>query len=294
MRIPILAALCVTAGLVADGTASTTRVAALDLVDTEQHLSAAESRLLGDALRRTCRNTLPSDRYLIMTRDNVLQLLPPGQGMADCAGDCAVETGRNLGARYVLTGDVIPLGGELRVTLGLYDSETANLVGSRQARGHDAAGLERSMVTETTTLLMTLEGAAPDQYDLEREVERRLAEAHDDRSRTNWILTGATAAAAGAAVYFHLQAEGAYDDHVAATSASAAQSTWDDYQQGANLRTAALGVASGLLLWRLGRVFTGPDAEDIRDSVVRERRVSATVLPRDGRLTVVASLEVAF
>jgi hypothetical protein len=47
-------------------------------------------------------------------------------------------------------------------------------------------------------------------------------------------------------------------------------------------------------LWRLGRVFTGPDAEDIRDSVVRERRVSATVLPRDGRLTVVASLEVAF
>ena len=41
-----------------------------------------------------------------MTRDSILELLPPDTQLSECLGACAVDTGRRLGAHYVLTGQV--------------------------------------------------------------------------------------------------------------------------------------------------------------------------------------------
>lgn len=41
--------------------------------------------------------------HTIMTRQNIESLLPPGTDLADCEGDCEVETGRNVGADLIVS-----------------------------------------------------------------------------------------------------------------------------------------------------------------------------------------------
>ncbi|MBK8015312.1 MAG: hypothetical protein IPK20_00510 [Betaproteobacteria bacterium] len=97
-----------------------------------------------------------------MTRENVQQLLPPGRSLADCLGDCAVETGRNLGADYVVTGEVTAFAGQLRVTLSLHETARGNLIDSRRAGAPDLLGIETDLREKARELLLTLRiSAAP-------------------------------------------------------------------------------------------------------------------------------------
>jgi len=255
-----------------------TRLAALDLADPGSLLSEADSRLMGDALRITSRSGLPADQYIIMSRDNIFKLLPPDLNLADCRGDCAIETGRNLGARHILAGEVASAGGMYRITISLYDTETANLLGATQASGKEIFDLEASLVQETTRLLMILPGAAPDQLGLNDEVLRRHQNMVKKRNRTNRWLTIGSGLAAGTAVYCHLAANSAYDDHLAATDPGEAESTWNDYETGIANRNIAIGVAGGLVLWRLLRSFGDvPTTDEIKEDLIEERRLEQAV-----------------
>jgi len=50
---------------------------------------------------------LPQDDYLVMTKENILELLPPDKDYARCAdGVCEIEFGRNVGADYIVSGEV--------------------------------------------------------------------------------------------------------------------------------------------------------------------------------------------
>lgn len=255
-----------------------TRLAALDLADPGALLNEADARLLSDTIRITSRSVLPAEQYIIMTKDNIFQLLPPDINVADCGGDCAIEAGRNLGARHLLTGEVASVGGMYRISISLYDTESANLLGVTQASGKEIFDLEASLVQETTRLLMALPGAAPDQLGLNDEVLRRRQGMVNKRNLTNRILTIGSGLAAGTAVYFHISANSAYDDHVLATDSETAASTWEDYESSAGNRNIATGVAGGLILWRLLRVLSdGPSTEEIKKNLIEERRLEQAV-----------------
>src|SRR5438093_4718108 len=54
----------------------------------------------------------------VMTRENILVLLQSqGKRLEDCEGECEVDTGRRLGAEYVITGEVLRFGSSLKLNL---------------------------------------------------------------------------------------------------------------------------------------------------------------------------------
>ncbi len=88
---------------------------------------------------------LPRGRFLVMTRENILALLPPDVDLAACVGRCEIETGRNIGADYVVSGRIIRFGGGLRVAMKLHDTQSAGLVASGRASADAVIGLEGSV-----------------------------------------------------------------------------------------------------------------------------------------------------
>ncbi len=130
------------------------RVAVLELGNPAalegQEVSYLAGLVRGEALR------LPVDRFLVMTRENLLELLPPGRTLEDCVGDCDVETGRNIGADFVLSGEVVRFGGELRLVLRLHETREGRLLADATARAPSVLGLEGPVVEAARAALSGL------------------------------------------------------------------------------------------------------------------------------------------
>ena len=99
---------------------------------------------------------LPRAKYRIMTRENILEMLPPGVDLASCEGSCEVETGRNLGADYVITGSVVRFGGQLRISMKLYATRSAELLGQQSGAAESVKALEPVTRSATLKLLAPL------------------------------------------------------------------------------------------------------------------------------------------
>ena len=76
--------------------------------------------------------------------------------MANCLGECAVETGRNIGADYVVTGEVLSFAGQLRINLTLHETQTGNLISSVRAGASDLLGLEEPIDAKSIELFRPL------------------------------------------------------------------------------------------------------------------------------------------
>ena len=63
----------------------------------------------------------------MITKENILVMLPSGKTLADCEGSCAVDTGRKIGAHWVLVGEVVRFGATIRVTLKLHHTASGIL-----------------------------------------------------------------------------------------------------------------------------------------------------------------------
>ena len=152
-----LALLCLLACLGLSGPAVAApgaRIAVLELHDGA-HLEADTLHYLSDLLRGQALK-LPRDRFLVMTRENLLELLPPGADLAACEGACEVETGRNLGAHYIVTGEVIRLGGALKINLKLYETRSGRLLAQDHGTAREGAALEQAVEQAGARLLSTL------------------------------------------------------------------------------------------------------------------------------------------
>ncbi|MCL2207574.1 MAG: hypothetical protein FWB90_05700 [Fibromonadales bacterium] len=69
-------------------------VAVLEIVPNNENieLQLSEYRHLTDELRTRAREALPRTGYSILTRDNIISLLPPDEEAREClAESCAVE-----------------------------------------------------------------------------------------------------------------------------------------------------------------------------------------------------------
>ncbi|MCL2206700.1 MAG: hypothetical protein FWB90_01220 [Fibromonadales bacterium] len=118
-------------------------VAVLEIVPSgEMDLKLSEYRHLTDELRTRAREALPQGSYTILTRDNIMSLLPPDSEEAEClAESCAVEIGRAIGAEYVTQGFVGQFGGMMTLTVEFYESISGNLLGSFVTESKDVMGL---------------------------------------------------------------------------------------------------------------------------------------------------------
>jgi hypothetical protein len=90
-------------------TVSADIVAVLEIVSggSDTELTVSEYRHLTDDLRTRARMALP-ESYSVLTRDNIIQLLPPDEEEAEClAESCAVDIGRAIGAEYITQGFVL-------------------------------------------------------------------------------------------------------------------------------------------------------------------------------------------
>ncbi|MDR2580785.1 MAG: hypothetical protein LBC85_07310 [Fibromonadaceae bacterium] len=118
-------------------------LAVLEIIPSieDANLTITEFRHLTDELRTQAREALPRG-YSVLTRDNIISLLPPEEEQAEClAESCAVVVGRAIGAEYVTQGFVGRFEGMFTLTIELYESMSGNMLGSFVTESENARGL---------------------------------------------------------------------------------------------------------------------------------------------------------
>ncbi len=127
----VVAALAIPASaLAADGP---DLVAVLELQSTSRAVSVEETQFIAGEVRKAAANDLERAQYVVMTREAMDVLVTPSQ-LACLAGQCLVEIGRKLQARYVIGGSLRDVGSMLGIALEAYDTRTGALLGSEQER----------------------------------------------------------------------------------------------------------------------------------------------------------------
>jgi hypothetical protein len=120
-------------------------VAVLELIPNssiEDEISIGEFRHLTDELRRQAVMTLPNGEYSVLTRDNLLSLMPPDEKEAEClAESCAVDIGRVIGAEYITQGVIGKFGKKLTISVELYETMSGKLLSSIVFESEDIEGL---------------------------------------------------------------------------------------------------------------------------------------------------------
>ena len=99
-------------------------------------------------------------RLYVITRENLLDSLPPGADLAICDNGCEIETGRNVGADYVVTGEIVALGKHLGVSLKLHETAKGALVAMARGGADNIEGLDMA-VTRAASELLTVFAAPP-------------------------------------------------------------------------------------------------------------------------------------
>ena len=101
-----------------------------------------DRQYLTNVLRGQAVRALPANQnWTIMTRENIMQMLPPGKSIEDCEGSCLVETGKNIAADFVCQARVGALGNWLTLSVELYETAGNKLVASFNGRGMDVEAL---------------------------------------------------------------------------------------------------------------------------------------------------------
>jgi TolB-like protein len=134
------------------------KIAVIDFVNTAG-LQRQEVDYITHMVRASAARVLTRG-YLVMTRENILELLPPGTDYAQCAnGTCEVDFARKVGADFVVSGEVLRFGSSLKVTLNLHHALTAALVKSETASAKSVDTLEGPVGEAADRLFSPLAGA---------------------------------------------------------------------------------------------------------------------------------------
>ena len=85
---------------------------------------------------------LPTKDYSVLTRDNIIALIPADEAEAEClAESCAVEIGRFIGAEFITQGTIGKFGSKLTISVELYETMNAKLLASIVFESSDIDGL---------------------------------------------------------------------------------------------------------------------------------------------------------
>ncbi len=127
---------CLSPGVAA---AAQVRIAVLEFRGT---LAPSEMRLVSDKVRAGVIGASEGRDVVVMSREGMDAIAKDmGIDLASCEGECEVETGRNLGAHFVITGEVSEIGGTLVCTIKAHETENGGQVGFADARHAEVIGL---------------------------------------------------------------------------------------------------------------------------------------------------------
>ena len=243
-------------------------VAVLEIVPAEGvDLKVLESRHLTDELRTKAREALPKGKYTILTRDNIMSLLPPDSEEAAClAESCAVEIGRAIGAEYITQGFVGEFSGMLTLTVELYESISGNLLGSFVTESRDVMGLLKTIREKAPDLFAGIANQKPAvslakdidamlDYDkpAEKKIDPQVGGVEKKSGNSFWVALALDLVGAGLLVYGYTQEKhGAdmYDDYVSLnpnSSPSQFDGAWQKVDDARTARNVSF-VAGGVFL----------------------------------------------
>ena len=132
--------------------AAAKKVAVMGL-NNRARITDDEVEYLTDLVRGAASRALAGRGFLVLTRENIYELLPPGKQMTDCtSASCEVETGRMIGADYIVTGEVLKFAGELRIIIKAHHSFSGAFLGEQTARGKTLRDLEDTVKKEADAL----------------------------------------------------------------------------------------------------------------------------------------------
>src|SRR6059058_5901078 len=122
--------------------------------------SAVDAAYLSDRIRAEVLDAKLGVK--VMTRENMFVLLQAqGKSLENCEGECEVDTGRRLGADYVVSGDLLRVGASLKATLKLHDTHSGTLLGAVSASGVDVEALDGNLPAAVKRLVEPLVPIAP-------------------------------------------------------------------------------------------------------------------------------------
>ncbi len=124
-------------------------------IQNQTKLSASDVSFLSTLLQEEIQ-VLGRNKFVVMTQENILTLLPPGQKLEDCMGTCEVDTGRLLGASYLVSAKLSYFGTQknnLRLTIRLHETKTGELLASHNIKGTTAEDMEPQIKDLATKIL---------------------------------------------------------------------------------------------------------------------------------------------
>jgi len=130
-------------------------VAVLELAN-QAKLSRGEISTLSQFVREGAMQ-LPPSKYMLITKENISVMLPPDVRLEDCLGECEVETGRLIGAHYILSGQVVKFGAKIQINLNLHDTKTAQVKASGSVSASKITLIEKPLREKSIELLVELE-----------------------------------------------------------------------------------------------------------------------------------------
>jgi PEGA domain len=123
----------------------TLKIAVLELQNAAE-VSDTVVGFFADIVRGEAVKTLDASRFSIMTRENILEMLPPGTDLKKCVGEeCEIRIGRQIGADYIVTGEIFLLDDEYRVSLKAHHTKSAAFLSERSAKGKALKDVEESV-----------------------------------------------------------------------------------------------------------------------------------------------------
>jgi len=137
-------------------------VAVLETVaDSKDILTLSERQYLTNMLREQAVLELPAElNFTIMTRENIMMMLPPGKSIEDCEGSCLAETGKNIAADYVAQARIGKVGAKLAISAELYETAGSKLVASFNGLGADVDALMDVIKTKAPEFFRKARGSA--------------------------------------------------------------------------------------------------------------------------------------
>ena len=92
------------------------------------------AQVWSDAVRGVAKERLPGLR--VYTRENLTTMLKPWPlgGLVDCEDLCEIEIGRKIGAKYIVSGQVISVEGSYIASIKLHETQGGELLGVQEAQ----------------------------------------------------------------------------------------------------------------------------------------------------------------
>ena len=141
--------------LLAAAAARADRLAVLDFRSKLAANDQADPTYFADVVRSAALRALPGVQ--VITRENLVVLLnSTGRKLEDCEGECEVDTGRRIGADYVISGDLLRIGTSYKLNLRLHETSGGELLNGAVASGKSVDELDAATPPAVQELLAPL------------------------------------------------------------------------------------------------------------------------------------------